>query len=297
MDRRSLSWIGNGGDQRITYLNSSAGAPMTMAALQALSLAGLWGWYEGALINSALGGPVYADYPSVGDMAWLDMVDAFNNHSRLYLPAPLIADMDPDGETIDLASPAIAALAVQALVESVAIPSSARAITSLTMGALLRRGRSVRDDITWSVSFPILRRGLVWADCQGRTTMTVITAQGSVPLTTATLQAASNAIITQFWEGILNYVGTAAIPGVYGNVLDTAWFYVFDDQGNESRIALPSPTQTIFLPDNITVDLSNAGVITLINAMIAELVVTSSGRLVQGCRGAWLQQPYQVGIR
>ena len=268
-----------------------------MSDLEALSNAGLWGWYEGDLINSALGPPVYADYPSVGEMAWLDMVDAFNNHARLYLPAPIIADFDPDGETIDLTSPAIAALATQAVVESVAIPSSARAITSFTMGALLRRGRSVRDDITWSTSFPILRRGLVWADCQGRTTSTVITAQGSVPLTTATLQAASNGAITQYWEGILNFVGAPATSAVYGSVLDTAWFYAHDDEGNESRVALPAPLLSIFLPDGLTVDMSNLLVHALVADMIAELVVPSSGRLVQGVRGGWLQKVRQIGIR
>ena len=297
LQRRVIVWLDSSGSQRQTYLTGSGSPVATLTDLGNLSNAALFGYYEGVLINTAAGPPTYGVYPSVADMLWMDCRDTFGDDWRLYLPAPKLTNFLPDEQTLDLTAAAIATLQATMIAENVANPSTGRNFITIVAGGLLRRGRSVRDDLTWSSAFPMLRRQFIWSDSQGNTTSTTITGTTSMPLTSPVLEAASNAEITSFWEGNLVHIGGSTTPGAYPAVMDSAFFVCHDDRGSETRIILPSPQRGIFLADGVTVNMQDPAVMNLVTDMVAELVVPSSGRLVQGVRGGWYSHPRQLGIR
>ena len=297
MLRTALQWIDAAGDERLTYLASTSGAPFTQAALLAMSCASLTGTFSGSLLQVV--GPTanYATYPSIGNMTALDTTDPFGDTARIYFPAALLSLFTSDGQTWDVANPQAIALSVHMFVEGIVIPASNLGVTQINSGELLRRGSRVRDTYIAGSSFPNYRRGIVWADCRGLTTMTLLTSTSGAPDTMTALQGCSNAAITNYWEGPLNILVPATTTGPFGNVLTEVRFTCTDASGNQARITVPAPVDTLFLPDQRTIDMSNSLVAAFASAATSELVIPASDEPVTQVLYGFLYQSKQVGVR
>lgn len=83
-------------------------------------------------------------------------------------------------------------------------------------------------------------------------------------------------------------IGATGGAGDYNNINDRATFLArITDTNRPSRFEIPAPKLSIFQSDHVTVDLSNADVITLQSALEAETGDTSghaTGPFVRGTR-------------
>jgi hypothetical protein len=98
--KRTVVWQDSANGTTLRTLTSQAGAPLTMAALQAKSNAGIQEWWE-QLDNVLSTLPTAAAYPFASQVAYLLFEDGGGLSARLALPAPLASIFLPDGATVD----------------------------------------------------------------------------------------------------------------------------------------------------------------------------------------------------
>lgn len=297
MIRTALQWIDANGDERLSYLLSAAGAPATTAALLAASAAGLSGTFAGVLTPWVSAPPVNAVYPSVGNMTALDIKDAVVGTSRVYIPALQLGVFQSDGQTLDTGNLLVTGLAAQMVLDGVTIPSSTLPMLLLTGGVLLRRGTTVRDTYQAGTLISFLRRGVVWGDCQGHTTLTLIDSIGGGGAVLFIMDGMSNATPLQWWEGTLNVITPVTATGYYQSVTDEARITCWDDYGNVTRLTLPAPLASIFYADQHTIDMSSGLMVALAAAILSELVSPASGLPITHVVNGFLSQSKQIGIR
>jgi len=117
-----------------------------------------------------------------------------------------------------------------------------------------------------------------WVDAKGyyshnRLFVSEDTGAHAVALGLAFISAAQ-ALSNAAYNGGMGLEQTPQFPGalgtqaVYGSVEDKAKFTYVDAKGNIHRVEVPAPKESIFLTDGMTVDTSNADVITFNQVML-----------------------------
>jgi len=116
-------------------------------------------------------------------------------------------------------------------------------------------------------------RSVVWVDAGAGVTITRINSTAGSAGIEADLLAISNADVQQNWFGTLAVNG-APTPAAaqYQSVTERVSFtFTTTAPGILITLTLPSPQAGIFLADQRTVDLANAGVVTLAAACVGNL--------------------------
>jgi hypothetical protein len=118
------------------------------------------------------------------------------------------------------------------------------------------------------VQLAVQRRSIIWVDAQGRTRLSVPTADPDSTAIMAALQNHSQASVIEWWEGPDIVLGGTPLGGTYPSVFDSAELTFQGPSGNVNLI-LPAPSLAIFKPDGVTVDPS----------AIADIISASTGHL------------------
>src|SRR5574337_108923 len=98
MRKTTVTWRDIGLRERLTVLSSADGAPLTLAALQALSNATVTTAHTGD-VQSSLTLPSDATYPDLDDCWVIVGEDNGGYRTQLYIPAPLVTQAIADGIT------------------------------------------------------------------------------------------------------------------------------------------------------------------------------------------------------
>lgn len=275
----SCSWLDTNGYWRKTVLTSSAGAPNTIADIQGLSNAGLQTFFEGLIIHPVPAPVAASAQDNVGYMTQLLMSDVGLNTGRIYWPCSDPAILNPDGQFLNAAAPALAALGIQLTLSGI-IPFSGAGVFGTGAGWQTYRGQTMRDSLfVGGSALAPMQRDIVWVDFNGNTVVTTFEGKpgGGMGGIYAALTPLSQASPMSWWEGDIQYPLVAPVAAQYQSVWDAARIDYADNQGNRGSIVIPAAVAGIFFPDNETVDLTAAGVPGLIVDMKAELLVLSSG--------------------
>lgn len=287
MNKTTVTWIDTGGRERVTVLNSVAGATATLTAIRAVSNATITTIHDGGVTST--GAPLASSDPYCDlDDSWIvTCQDITGDSIELYIPAPLASATDVDGRNANLGSAPWTGLA--AFMGGLNHPYTSAPLTSITVAQV---ARAVPDAFgTWtnmSTAIDWGRRTLQWADIHGNTRLTHILGDISSLGTNfddiqSALEALSAAVVTHYWEGAMGIVDDPPTTDMYNSVNDECRITLQDGFGNETVVIVPAPNRAIFLPDGKTLDQSNVDIIALISAADTELVVPISGRPVLQC--------------
>jgi hypothetical protein len=124
-----------------------------------------------------------------------------------------------------------------------------------------------------------------WADAAGLSqARTYTTAAGATALVAA-LQAKSNAVAADLWEGTEVTSATPATAAQFPTVQAVAYLRFTDGAGHTATVALPAPQGSIFLSDGFSVDPTQ---IAAIIAQAIGVVETAAGTLVTAFDSGWL---------
>lgn len=126
-------------------------------------------------------------------------------------------------------------------------------------------------------------------DAQGQRALNVITTDTGVGGIETALVAASNADIVECWEGLDEVYSPAPSTANYPTLRVAALLTFQDATGSAARLILPSPHDTIFMADNVTVDPTNAEVLAIIAAAVGHLVCGSGSVAVAFVGGQLIQ--------
>ena len=120
--KRTVVWQDAANGSTLRTLTTLAGAPLTMAALQMFSNAGIQEWWE-QLDNVLSTLPTAAPNPWASQVAYLLFQDNGGLSARLALPAPLASIFLPDGVTVDptLITPILSAAQAEVVTASGAL--------------------------------------------------------------------------------------------------------------------------------------------------------------------------------
>jgi hypothetical protein len=113
--------------------------------------------------------------------------------------------------------------------------------------------------------------GAVLGDTTGRSRLTIINAATNPCTILNALQACSNAGVVWNWDGPRDGPIGAATNATYVAVGQNVELLFQTAAGTLLRLTLPAPSQGIMMADNLTVDPSNASIVTLVAACIGEL--------------------------
>jgi hypothetical protein len=273
MLRGSVAWQDVNGDERLTYINTDVGMLVIYLLLQSMSCARVTTTWEGPLQNTIHGTAPAGLYPSVGDVLELRLESIGTFGNRMYLPAPKLSLFDVDSQSFDPTT-ITSLLLVAGIVGHCIVPLTALPVTGCDRGNLIRRAAGARETYRATVGIAANRRSVVWADGKGQTTMTIQTTTDIGGATCmAAFRDASNAQVTTWWEGPLNPVfNPTPVTGVYQSVRDYADLVFSDTNGSFGHIILPAPLETVFLPDQETVNPNQVDVANLIAAILATCV-------------------------
>lgn len=114
-------------------------------------------------------------------------------------------------------------------------------------------------------------KSVLWVGFQGDTAITRINSTATSPATQAAIIAASHADYLQSWEGVNSPNGTPApTAGDYGGTNTRAQMVFACADGTASTLIVVAPKRSIFMADGTTVEPTNADVVALVTAAIAE---------------------------
>lgn len=131
---------------------------------------------------------------------------------------------------------------------------------------------------------------LVWIDANGRTRQTIIkTLTGVGSGISTSLAAASTGAIQSAWEGTFTVTGAVPAGGLYQAMADAASLQFQTAAGNILRVTLPAPLLGIFKPDKVTVDPTNALVLSIIGACVGDLSDGAGHAAVSYLGGVYLR--------
>jgi|SRR5882672_4655982 len=118
-------------------------------------------------------------------------------------------------------------------------------------------------------------RSTVWIDAAGMTVQTIMSTTAGGAGIEADLLALSNASRLNEWEGAPGGASGSPAAAVYEAVADYALLQWVCVDGTIVSLKLPAPLSSIFLADGQTVDVANAGVVTLDAAVVGSLLSAS----------------------
>lgn len=297
MYRRSIAWQDITGDQRLTLIASTAGAPNTHAALIAATYCDWQNWFEGVQTPMVPATNPAGQYPYVGQMAALEVTDGFAAYNRILIPAPEAGLLAVDGQTIMVTGPLWGPLAT-ALQGELVVPYSAMALNAVLGGWMLRRTGAARETYYCSGAFPTMGRDIVWMDVAGGTTLTRLVSEAGAPNSMAAIDTVSAAGVLAWWEGDMNVNGLFAPgSGVYASVLDYADLVFSDGYGGAAHIILPAPLSYLFEYDAETINPTVPAVAAIITAVLVECVAPASGQPLTNFVGGRRRRRRQQGVR
>lgn len=119
------------------------------------------------------------------------------------------------------------------------------------------------------------RRSTVWIDAAGMTRQTIMSTSAGGASIEADLLAMSNAGRLDEWEGTSGGPAGSPVASTFESVADYALLYWTCADGTIASLTLPSPKAAIFLSDGVTVDSTNADVVTLIASVNGSLLSAS----------------------
>jgi len=128
------------------------------------------------------------------------------------------------------------------------------------------------------------KAGLIWIDAQGERVLNVVTTQSGVGGIEAALEAASNAVVMECWEGLDEIYSASPTTSEYPTVRVMAVLNFIDGTGSRARLYIPSPQSGIFLSDARTVDPTNALIAAIITAAVGSLL-SGAGNTVTAFTG------------
>lgn len=134
----SVVWVDASGYKGITRINSAAGAGAIVASIIAASNADQLEAWEGTLVVNGAPAPIAASYQPQSARAALAFMCADGTLVTLLVPAPQVGDFLADGQTIDPAAPAVAALitaCIGALTNAAGSPATAFVSGTLAPGS------------------------------------------------------------------------------------------------------------------------------------------------------------------
>jgi hypothetical protein len=131
----SVVWVDASGYRGITRLNSVAGAAAVVAAMVAASNADYQETWEGPLTANGAPAPIAATYQPQSARAAMTFICADLTNLVLLLPAPQLTDFLTDGQSVDPASPAIAALIAACI--GVLTNAAGSPVTAFVSGVLM----------------------------------------------------------------------------------------------------------------------------------------------------------------
>jgi hypothetical protein len=139
----------------------------------------------------------------------------------------------------------------------------------------------------------LVRTGVVFTDAQGENVMHVLTTVSGAGTIISDILGISNADQLFNWEAAETSVSPSPTVATYPTVRVTAQLLFTDATGSIAKLWIPAVKDTIFLPDNVTVD--PTAISTLIADCIGNLVA-GSGSPVTGFLGGQLFQTKITGI-
>jgi hypothetical protein len=122
-------------------------------------------------------------------------------------------------------------------------------------------------------------RSIVWVDANGYTTITLVKTSTGAGTIQSDLLALSQADYLEWWESATT-VNAVAAPagGTYRPSSIRAQLTFQCADGTQVALIIPSPSLSIFLADGQTVDITNAGIVTLVGDCVGNLE-SSTGSL------------------
>lgn len=284
MFKTVLTWVDVGGRERLTVLNSLAGATETIAKLRVLSNATVTTLSEAEV--TATGAALAASdlYPDLEDSWIVTCTDITGDPIQLYVPAPLASLTAVDGRTYNSGSAPWTGFA--SFLAAMNHPYTSAPLTAITTAQIVRATPDAF--MTWtqfSTAIDWARRTLQWADVHGNTRLThligdVASLGPNFDDVMAAMQAVSNAVVTHYWESAMNIYADAPTTDMYNSVNDECRITFDDGYGNLTTVIVPAPNRAIFMADGKTLDQLQANVIDFIGAAETELMVPISGHKV-----------------
>lgn len=133
-----------------------------------------------------------------------------------------------------------------------------------------------------------MRASLIWQDASGLMRQTVITTLAGSSAIRSALAGTTNAAFHTYWESALAALSGAAVNANYQSVKIAASLTYTTASGSILRLTIPSPSLSIFLPDKVTIDPSNASIVAL-NAAVIGSLSDGSGNAAIGYLGGTVQ--------
>ncbi len=252
--------------QRITTFRVQADATSIVNDLENLTVGDIATWWQGALRGPALGPfPPFADYDSCVIRQVVELQDALGIGCQIFIPAPRLGNFDDS-----LVCPLPAAFVpFVAAANGIVLSGQWTPVIDLAGGGLQYSGAMPMTLSTRTIPPGTKRRTIFWADQAGQRAITHFDYAGDASGFFAQYQAFSDAHVQDWFEGTLTRIRLGTLNFPYRGVEDIAVLTFSDNARNRTKLMLPAPVLSMFLPDGKTVD----------PAQVAALVADCIGNL------------------
>jgi hypothetical protein len=123
-------------------------------------------------------------------------------------------------------------------------------------------------------------RSSVWLDANGYTRIQMLRTDTGAGAIDDDVEAISNAVRTQCWEGPQQLGSGTATAALYQSSSQVVRLTFLCADGTLAEVKVFAPVSTIFLADGVTVDITNAGVVLLAVDAVGNLESASGSKAV-----------------
>jgi hypothetical protein len=277
-----VQWYDVDFTQRITTFRVQDDATNIVNDLENLTVGDIATWWQGTLQGPALGPfPPFADYDSCIVRQVVELQDALGIGCQIFIPAPRLGNFD-DSAVTPLAATFVPFVAAA---NGIVLSGQWTPVIDLAGGGLQYGGAMPMTLSTRTIPPGTTRRTTFWADQAGQRAITHFDYAGDASTFFDQYQAFSDAHVQDWFEGPLHRLRLGILTFPYNAVEDIAVLTFSDNARNKTKLILPAPVLSMFLPDGKTVD--PAAVATLVADCLGNLMTQANTvvtRFVGGAR-------------